>query len=189
MSRLDSLIITTATQGSPSPPHDPHRALVRTRIGNRKVLVAPATRSNCQYLQDERRSSSRSLGPRKGPGSTGGSKHGRESSRSTKSSKRSSHHDVQRGLDSNKATVFKTEYSTINVRGNGVNINGSIGEPQTGRWSNIDAELRGGALLNGGIKNSTTEDVKVVEAILRHGSSSRNSSSEGNPDAGCCTIM
>jgi hypothetical protein len=71
---------------------------------------------------------------------------------------------MQKGLENSEPIVLKTEYKSINVRGSGVNINGSIGEPQPGKWSDIEADLNGGVILNGG----ATMLLKEMWRSLRH---------------------
>jgi hypothetical protein len=182
MSHHDSQVITTTTQGARSlPPSHPHQAFPP---GSQIAFLVPAARSNRQYPEDEHMERTS-----RGLGSTGGSRQGRGSLRSIKSSKRTSYHDMQKGLENSEPIVLKTEYKSINVRGSGVNINGSIGEPQPGKWSDIEADLNGGVMLNGGVNNATKGDVEVVKALTSYRKSGHNSSRERNPDPGCCAMM
>jgi len=182
MSHFDCQVITTTTQGARSlPPSHPHQAApTRSQV----ALVFPAARSNRQYSEDEHMERTS-----RGLGSTGGSRHRRESLRSMRPSMRTPYHDVQKGSDNGEPIVFETEYTSIKVRGSGLNINGSIGKPQIGRWADINADLKGGVMHNGGVNQASREDVEVVKAFTSYRNSGHTSSRERDPEPGCCAIM
>jgi hypothetical protein len=68
-------------------------------------------------------------------------------------------------------------------------MNGSVGEAQTGKWSNIHAAGREGPQLNGGIRGATPGDVKAIEAFVGRGNHRNELHRKAESTYCCCATM